>query len=108
MLNQTESQNDVRRTFDKAVRQHCEMAGIVAEADRHGLMVRNPATGTRLTLTYQDKFIRLVQSNWGTSYMVYVPCAHGMKLRLTSHPNLRDAYHAARYVVETFLKDQKL
>jgi hypothetical protein len=108
MPKQTDSQNDVRRTFDKAVRQRCEMAGIVPEVDRHGLTMRNPTTGICLTVTYQDNYIRLVQSNWGASYIEYVPCANGTKLRITSHPNLRDPYHAARYVVEAFLKDQKL
>jgi len=108
MPNETESQNEVRRTFDKAVRQHCEVAGIVPQVEGRGLTIRNPTTGNRLTVTYLDKCICLVHSKWGASYMAYVPCATGMKLRITSQPNIRDAYHAARYVVETFLKDQKL
>jgi hypothetical protein len=108
IMNHTESQNDVQHAFDMALRQHCEFAGKVLHRDWNGLTICDPATGSRLTVKYEADRISLHQTNWGDSYMVYVPCDERMKLRVTSYPNLRDAYHAAKYVMERFLNDEKL
>jgi hypothetical protein len=108
MTTQTDGQSNVQQAFDNALRLQCGIAGIVSQGTGNNLMIVNPATGTQVTVTYKSAHIFLLQSNWGTSYIEYVPSAEGVKLRIRNNPDLMFADDAAKHLMERLLKEEKL